>query len=326
MYIYIYTNIYIYIYIYIHIYVYIYVYIHIRIYTHTGVGRLLSCCSAGWEAHACALHGGFIYICIYIYIYICIYIYIHVHIYAHTGVGRLLRRRMGGTRLRSAWRLCIYLYIYTYTYVYVHIYIYVYTHTQALVDCCGAGWEGHSCALHGGYRLALSTQHGLLLAHTWYSETPSGVDGGGFYGEWILCPCKIWHTDNNSPPSVLFLARIWYLETPLEVAKQQSVQVMGSVSSVRLRKETGGCRFVAREWVMSHVWMKHATYVIESRHTHELVTSQMWMSHVTHMNEACHSYEWVVSHIWMRYVTRMNGSHRWGAVWDRDGERDVALG
>ena len=38
---------------------------------------------------------------------------------------------------------------------------------KVLVDCCGAGWEGHDCDAHGGFRLALTTARGALLGHTW---------------------------------------------------------------------------------------------------------------------------------------------------------------
>jgi len=34
-------------------------------------------------------------------------------------------------------------------------------------------------------------------------------------------------------------------------------------------------------------------------HTYEWVMSHIWMSHVTYMNESCQIYEWVMSHICM---------------------------
>ena len=76
------------------------------------------------------------------------------------------------------------------------------------------------------------------------------------------------------------------------------------------------------EWVMSHLWTRHATHMNESCHTYEWVVSHIWMSHVTHMNESCHTYEWVMSHIWMRYGTYMNDSlqtHEWvmSRIWMR---------
>ena len=37
--------------------------------------------------------------------------------------------------------------------------------------------------------------------------------------------------------------------------------------------------------------------------TYEWVMSHVWMSHVTYMNESCHIYEWVMSHVWMRIHT-----------------------
>jgi len=86
---------------------------------------------------------------------------------------------------------------------------------------------------------------------------------------------------------------------------------------------------VAYEWVMSHIWMSHVTYMNESCHTYWCVTSDYkfvmshtWMSHVTHawvMSHTCmhtlacvHTYKCVMSHVWMSHVTRTNAScHAW---------------
>jgi len=38
------------------------------------------------------------------------------------------------------------------------------------------------------------------------------------------------------------------------------------------------------EWVMSYMWMSHASYMNESSLTYERVMSHIWMSHVTHIN------------------------------------------
>ena len=40
------------------------------------------------------------------------------------------------------------------------------------------------------------------------------------------------------------------------------------------------------EWVMSHMWMSHVSYMNESCLMHEWVTSHIWMSHVAYMNES----------------------------------------
>jgi len=69
------------------------------------------------------------------------------------------------------------------------------------------------------------------------------------------------------------------------------------------------------EWVMSHIWMRHVTYMNESCHTYKWVMSHIWMSHVTHMDESCHTYGCVMSHRWMSHVTYMNEScHIYGCV------------
>jgi len=69
---------------------------------------------------------------------------------------------------------------------------------------------------------------------------------------------------------------------------------------------SGSCH--ACEWVVSHMWMSHATHVNESCHTCEWVVSHMWMSRVTHVNESCHTCESVVSHMWMSRVTHVHES------------------
>jgi len=71
------------------------------------------------------------------------------------------------------------------------------------------------------------------------------------------------------------------------------------------------------EWVMSHIWISHAShmthvvhisYVDESCFTYECVMSHMWMSHVSHMNQSCitRDYEWVVYCTWMSHVPQTN--------------------
>ena len=60
---------------------------------------------------------------------------------------------------------------------------------KVLLDCCGAGWEGHSCHHHGGFRVTLMSSGGRDVAHTWFpgahnEARPSTSDG--FYGE---LPC-----------------------------------------------------------------------------------------------------------------------------------------
>jgi len=100
------------------------------------------------------------------------------------------------------------------------------------------------------------------------------------------------------------------------------------------------------EWITSHTWLSHITYMNASRHTHECVTSHtrirphllttrlncvslescarhtyervtshIWTSHVTHMNEPRHAYKWVMLHTWMSHVTFHSDecvtSHRW---------------
>jgi len=62
------------------------------------------------------------------------------------------------------------------------------------------------------------------------------------------------------------------------------------------------------EWVMSHIWTRHATHTDESRHTHEQGTSQIRMGHVTHMDTSWHTYEHIMSHIRMSHVTHTNES------------------
>jgi len=71
------------------------------------------------------------------------------------------------------------------------------------------------------------------------------------------------------------------------------------------------------EWVMSHIWMSHVSYMNESCLTYEWVMSHVWMSHVSHTNDSmCPTYEkvmdlcrrWAVSPVWMRHVSYMNES------------------
>jgi len=52
---------------------------------------------------------------------------------------------------------------------------------------------------------------------------------------------------------------------------------------------------------MTHLWVM--THENEIWHTYEWVMTHIWKSHVTYMNESCHTYKWVMSHIWMSHVT-----------------------
>jgi len=62
------------------------------------------------------------------------------------------------------------------------------------------------------------------------------------------------------------------------------------------------------EWVMSHIWISHATHT--------------WMSHDTYVNESRHIYEWIMSHIWMSRVMHMwHGSFI--QVWNGDFKRQL---
>jgi len=67
-------------------------------------------------------------------------------------------------------------------------------------------------------------------------------------------------------------------------------------------------------WVMSRIWMRHATHLKESCHTHDTHTYILlvsWVLHdsyawydsliLAHMNESCCTYEWVMSHPWHSY-------------------------
>ena len=54
------------------------------------------------------------------------------------------------------------------------------------------------------------------------------------------------------------------------------------------------------EWVMAHIWMRHAT--------HGLVMSHMFMIHVSHSNESHHKHQRATSHIWVSHVTHINES------------------
>jgi len=58
-------------------------------------------------------------------------------------------------------------------------------------------------------------------------------------------------------------------------------------------------------WVMSHIWMSHATHMNESCHTNVWVMSNIWMSHATHMNESCRTYEWVMPRTWIHHITNI---------------------
>jgi len=57
------------------------------------------------------------------------------------------------------------------------------------------------------------------------------------------------------------------------------------------------------KWVMSHIWISHATHIYEW-----VLSPHIWISHVTNINESCHIYEWVMPHTWMGHVTHMNAS------------------
>ena len=68
------------------------------------------------------------------------------------------------------------------------------------------------------------------------------------------------------------------------------------------------CRFLGEscltyEWVMSHVWMSHVSYMNESCLTYEWVMSHIWVSHVYFFNSSRPIHRWVVSHLWMGHVT-----------------------
>jgi len=49
--------------------------------------------------------------------------------------------------------------------------------------------------------------------------------------------------------------------------------------------------------------------LVDSCHTYQWVISHKWMSHVTYMNETCHTCEWDMSHISMSHVTHMSQTH-----------------
>jgi len=72
------------------------------------------------------------------------------------------------------------------------------------------------------------------------------------------------------------------------------------------------------EWIMSHIWTSHVTYLNQPCHISKRVMSQImshfWKSHVTHLNESCHISEQIMSHIWMRHVTHLNASWHTGSA------------
>ena len=80
------------------------------------------------------------------------------------------------------------------------------------------------------------------------------------------------------------------------------------------------------DWVVSHTWMSHVTYMNESFYTHEwvrllcfarvslkewhdphaCVTARIELCYVAHMNESSSTYGCVVSNTWMNHATHMN--------------------
>jgi len=102
--------------------------------------------------------------------------------------------------------------------------------------------------------------------------------------------------------------------------------------------------WMTHAWVMSLIWMSHATRMNESCHTYEsllwMSQSQIWMTHmneschtyesvpvITHMNVSSHTYEWVMSY---SVNASVNTSVTWlilacdmACEWVRGCERDM---
>ena len=65
-------------------------------------------------------------------------------------------------------------------------------------------------------------------------------------------------------------------------------------------------------------------YMNESCHTRTWVMSHIWMAHATHAHESCHTYEWVMPHTHMSHVTQSTYtcSHhivKCASAWDLQG-------
>jgi len=72
-----------------------------------------------------------------------------------------------------------------------------------------------------------------------------------------------------------------------------------------------------RNWVMSHMQIRHVSWLNESCRAYGWVMPQMRSSHGTHIKDSCvirtghamsHTHKWVMSHVWMSHVAHMNES------------------
>jgi len=77
--------------------------------------------------------------------------------------------------------------------------------------------------------------------------------------------------------------------------------------------------WIAFSWFLNscHTY-EPVTHMHESRHTREWVMSHIWMRHVAHMNETQHTYEWGTLHIWMRICSAflIHSSGSWMCMCD----------
>jgi len=67
-------------------------------------------------------------------------------------------------------------------------------------------------------------------------------------------------------------------------------------------------------WVMQHTatrchTLQHAAILLDFSHTHSWVMSRIWMCHATRTTRLCHAYDWVMPHTWLSYVAHMTKSY-----------------
>jgi len=71
----------------------------------------------------------------------------------------------------------------------------------------------------------------------------------------------------------------------------------------------------AYEWVTSHKWISHVTYMNESCFTQNYLKRESkrwkWMEGFSRSISLSHTYEWVMSHTWMSHIYERVMSHTW---------------
>jgi len=167
----------------------------------------------------------------------------------------------------------------------------------------------------------------ILMSHLWISQiTCVNVS-------YHICECVMpqmnesCHISERVMSQTVDSSRIWMSHVTYEWVMSTAVDLLLSSAASAICAHTlatfvDDARHVC-ECVMSHMWMRHVTYVNASCHKRIRLAPVFcrrdpWMSHVTHVNEPCHRWmshvtnKWVKfqmhesRHIWMSHVT-----HEW---------------